>query len=247
MYTMQFSRTTGSDYSTTSEFGIFIDPSTGEQFVPPDELRPINGDVTHKLTANLNYLFPEDFKSGTIYNKILGNFKIFTLVTLNSGEPAYDRIVNGGSTYQLNAEEDVSWLTRRGGRPIGGLNYFRGRWDYNVDLRLNKNFRLGRTMQLAFFGEVFNVFNKKLPTPYPSGYAYEGYFRVPNGGVPLEWSDNLTADKKALFNHDYDQNGIVSLEEQAKGRIAYDQMVGTMDKMAYGVARQVRMGVEYIF
>ena len=62
MYTMQFSRTTGSDYSTTSEFDIFIDPSTGEQFVPPDELRPINGDVTHKLTANLNYLFPEDYQ-----------------------------------------------------------------------------------------------------------------------------------------------------------------------------------------
>ena len=34
-------------------------------------------------------------------------------------------------------------------------------------------------MQLAFFGEVFNVFNKKLPTPYPAGYTYEGYFRCP--------------------------------------------------------------------
>ena len=65
--------------------------------------------------------------------------------------------------------------------------------------------------------------------------------------MPLEWSDNLTADKKAWFNHDYDQNGIVSLEEQAKGLIAYSQMTSTMDKTAYGVARQIRMGVEYIF
>ena len=48
-----------------------------------------------------------------------------------------------------------------------------------------------------------------------------------------------------MFNHDYDQDGILSLEEQAKGRIAFYQMVSTMDKMAYGVARQVRMGVEY--
>ncbi len=247
MYTMQFSRTTGSDYSTTSEYGVFLDASTGEQFTPPDELRPINGDVTHKMTANLNYLFPEDFKSGTMYNTILGNFKVYALFTLASGQPAYDRVVSGGSTYFENAAENVSWLTRRNGRPIGGLNYFRGRWDYNLDLRLTKTFRLGRTMQLSFFSDIFNVFNKKLPTPYPSGYSYESYFRGPGGGEIIEWSDGLSRDKKQWFNADYNGDGILTLEEQAKGNIAQSMMFSTMDKTAYGMARQVRFGAEYTF
>jgi len=247
MYTMQFSRTTGSDYSTTSEFGAFLDASTGENFTPPDELRPINGDVTHKLTVNMNYLFPEDFKSGTMYNNIFGNFKVYALFTLASGQPAYDRIVNGGSTYQENAAENVSWLTRRNGRPIGGVNYFRGRWDYNLDLRITKTFRLGRTMQLSFFSDIFNVFNKKLPTPYPSGYQYESYFRSINGGEVLEWSDDLVQSKKVWFNDDYNGDGILTLEEQAKGNIAQSMMYSTMDKSAYGIARQIRFGAEYTF
>ncbi|MCE5273338.1 carboxypeptidase regulatory-like domain-containing protein [bacterium] len=247
MYTMQFSRTTGSDYSTTSEYGVFLDASTGEVFTPPDELRPINGDVTHKMTANLNYLFPEDFKSGTMYNTILGNFKVYALFTLASGQPAYDRIINGGSTGQENAAENVSWLTRRNGRPIGGVNYFRGRWDYNFDLRLTKTFRLGRTMQLSFFSDIFNVFNKKLPTPYPSGYTYESYYRSINAGEILEWNDNLSATNKVWFNNDYNGDGILTLEEQAKANIAQSMMNSTMDKSAYGVARQVRFGAEYTF
>jgi len=247
MYTMQFSRTTGSDYATTSEFGVFLDASTGEEFNPPDELRPINGDVTHKLTANLNYLFPEDFKSGTFYNTILGNFKVYALFTLASGQPAYDRIINSGSTYHMTAAENVSWLTRRNGRPIGGVNYFRGRWDYNLDLRLTKSFRLGRTMQLSFFSEIFNVFNKKLPTPYPSGYQYESYYRGINGGEVLEWSDNLDPVKKAWFSCDFNGDGSLSLQEQAKASIAESMMTSTMDKSAYGFARQFRFGAEYTF
>ncbi len=247
MYTMQFSRTTGSDYNTTSEFDVFMDPSTGATFVPPDELRPINGDVTHKMTANLNYSFPEDFQAGSIINPILKNVRIFALFRLNSGQPAYDRIVNNGSTQHMNAAENVSWLTRRDGRPIGGVNYFRGRWDYSMDLRFNKEFRLGGAYRLSFFSEIFNLFNKKLPTPYPSGLSYEGYYRTAGGGVPMEWSDDLSKESKVWFNADFNQDGILSLEEQAKGNIAYSVMQSTMDKSQYGNARQIRFGAEFNF
>jgi len=247
MYTMQFSRTTGSDYNTTSEFDIFMDPSTGAVFSPPDELRPINGDVTHKMTANLNYLFPEDFQAGTLINPILKNVRIFALFQLNSGQPAYDRIVNSGSTYHMNEAEDVSWLTRRNGRPIGGVNYFRGRWNYTMDLRLNKEFRLGRAYRISLFSEVFNLFNKKLPTPYPSGMNFESYYRTAGGGVPMEWSDGMSKQGKVWFNSDFNQDGILSLEEQAKGNIAHSVMMSTMDKSQYGNARQIRFGAEFSF
>jgi hypothetical protein len=247
MYTMQFSRTTGSDYNTTSEFDVFLDPSTGAVFVPPDELRPINGDVTHKMTANLNYLFPEDFQAGTLINPILKNLRVFALVRLSSGQPAYDRIVNSGSTYWMNAAENVSWLTRRNGRPIGGVNYFRGRWDYSMDLRFNKEFRLGRAYRISVFSEIFNLFNKKLPTPYPAGYTYEGNYRRAGGGAVMVWDDNAPRETQVWFNADFNQDGILSLEEQAKGNIAHSMMMSTMDKSQYGNARQIRFGAEFSF
>jgi len=247
IYTLQFSRTTGSDYSTTSAFDIFLDPSTGATYSPPDELRPINGDVTHKATFNVNYMFPEDYKSGTIANPILRNLRIFALFQLQSGQPAYDRIIGTGGTGWMNAAENVTWLTRRNGRPIGGVNYFRGRWDYTLDLRINKQFRLGSSYRFSIFSEVFNALNKKLPTPYPSGYSYESYYRTANGGVPLVWDDNLSRDKKTWFNSDFNQDGVLSLEEQAKANIAYSMMMSTMDKSQYGIARQIRFGAEFTF
>ncbi len=247
IYTLQFSRTTGSQYGTTSQWNVFIDPATGETFTPPDELRPIDGDRTHVLSTNLNYIFPADFQAGTMTNTILRNVGVTGVFRLLSGQPAYDRIVNSGSTYHLNAFEDVTYLTRRDGRPIGGVNYFRGRWDYNLDLRLTKRLQVGGTRQVSVFSEIANVFNKKYPTPYPSGYNYEGYFRGPGGGQELVWSDALSPEQKVYFNGDFNQDGRLSLEEQAKVVMAQSMLTGTMDKSQYGIARHVRMGLEFSF
>jgi outer membrane cobalamin receptor len=253
MYTLQFSRTTGSQYNTTDNMDQFLDASTGESFRPPDEIRPINGDQTHKLTGTLNYLFPEDFKAGTWYNPILRDLRAYAVMTIASGPPAYDRIVYGGSTYFMNAAEDVSWLTRRGGRPIGGINYFRGRWAYNLDLRITKSFNLGGARRVSVFADVFNLTNNKLPTPYPSGYNYDGYYWVPNGGQELRWTDDYKAnnlaswEKRIWFNADANQDGVLTLVEQAKADIAYSEMMATMDKTAWGNARQIRLGAEFTF
>jgi len=248
MYTLGFSRTTGSRYNTTGYWNLFIDPSTGEEYRPPDEIRPIEGDVTHKMSANINYLFPEDFKSGTMANKILKNVRAYAVFALQSGAPAYQRLVYGGlSTYHLNAAEDMSWLSFRDGRPIGGVNYFRGRWNYNLDLRLSKSFNIRGSKRIDFFGEVFNALNNKLPTPYPSGQTYQGYFRGPMGGVDTKWDDSFDVVKKAWFQCDFNGDGVLSLMEAAKGNIAQSFMFGTMDKSAYGIARQVRLGAEFIF
>ena len=246
-YTLQFSRTTGSTYSTTSAWDVFLDPTTGETYTPPDEIRPIDGDQTHNISTTFNYLFPEDFKAGTLTGKVLKDIRLYSVFTLRSGPPAYDRITRYGGTYHLNEAEDVTWLTRRDGRPIGGVNYFRGRWSYTLDLRGSKSFRLGGTRRLIFFTEVFNLLNNKLPTPYPSGLSYDGYYWVPNGGSPLIWSDDLTWAQKVWFNSDFNQDGILSLEEQAKGAIANGVLWETMDKTAWGLARQVRVGAEFEF
>ncbi|MCE5272398.1 hypothetical protein LLH00_14055, partial [bacterium] len=139
------------------------------------------------------------------------------------------------------------WMSFRNGKPVGGINYFRGRWSYNLDLRLSKTFSLGGSRRVSLFGEVFNALNQKLPTPYPSGYTYQEYYRGPMGGVEEVWNDNLPAIKKAWFQNDYNQDGVLSLMEAAKGNIAQSFMNSTMDKTAWGMARQVRLGAEYTF
>ncbi|HUU27688.1 MAG TPA: carboxypeptidase regulatory-like domain-containing protein [archaeon] len=247
MYTLQFSRTTGSVYNTTSAWDQFLDPATGETYTPPDEIRPIDGDVTHKMTVTLNYMFPEDFKTGTLYNTILKDFRTYAVFTLMSGSPAYERIRTYGTSGTLTAAEDMRYMTWRGGRPVGGVNYFRGRWQYDLTLRLSKSFRLGATRRLGVFAEIYNMLNLKLPTPYPSGLSYEGYYWVPGGGVEMTWSDDLTYEQKVWFNSDYNQDGVLTLMEQAQGAIAYSVMEGTMDKKAWGNARQIRCGLDFSF
>ncbi|HUU26578.1 MAG TPA: TonB-dependent receptor [archaeon] len=240
IYTLQFSRTTGSQYNSTSTWGIFIDPATGERFQPPDEIRPIDGDVTHKMSFHFNYLFPEDFQAGTHLNMILKNLRAFAIFSLQSGSPLVDRIIHGGDA------TEVSWLTRSGGDMVGGLNYFRGRWDYNLDLRLSKTFYLGASRRLGVFGEIFNVLNKKTNTPYPQGYTYESRSGI-TGGVDLVWSDNLIEEHKVRFNADFNQDGILSVMEATKGSIASSVMSSTMNHMAWGRARQIRCGLDFSF
>jgi len=247
IYTLQFSRTTGSSYGSTSAWGVFLDPATGETYTPPDEIRPIDGDVTHKATFNLNYLFPRDFRNGTLAGNILKDFRVYSVFTLMSGPPAFDLVRWSGGTSSRNAADDVTWLTRRNGRVIGGVNYFRGRWDYNLDLRLSKTLPLTGKKRVNLFVEVFNALNNRLNTPYPSGNGYTGTYYVPNGGNELVWSDALSDQQKGWFKNDYNQDGVLSLEEQSKGVIANSVMNAIMDKTQWGQARQIRTGLEFSF
>jgi hypothetical protein len=243
-YTMQFSRTTGSQYNSTSDYWIFLDPATGEHFTPPDELRPINGDQTHSISCNFNYLFPEDFKSGTLANLILKNFRVYATYVLQSGDPVFDRIQNNYTEY--NSLKEVTWMTRRGGDLIGGINYFRNRWMQDLNLRLSKNFRLGGSRQIGVFAEIFNTLNRKNPTEYPSGFSYEGY-RYVTGGVDMKWTDQLSKSQRWLFHADFNGDGILSVREAALGAMANSMMTTTMAWDAWGTARQIRSGLEFTF
>ena len=245
MYTLQFSRTTGSRYNTTAGFDLFLDAAVGETYRPPDEIRPIEGDVTHKFTIRFNYLFPEDFRVGSTANTILKNVRVYAIGNVSSGVPAFERTNRTWET--MNAAEDLRWMTYRAGRPIGGVNYFRGRWFYSLNLRFTKAFMLGGTRRLSFFTEVFNAFNQKLPTVYPGGYTYEGYYASPMGGVDVPWSDDLTWQKKAWFQCDFNGDGVMSVEEAAKGNMARNMYRQTIDKTAYGTARQIRCGLDFTF
>ena len=249
MYTLQFSRTTGSTYNSTSTWWFFMDPSTGEAFRPPDEIRPIDGDQTHKFTGQLNYTFPEDFRAGTLANRILKNVRLFSVLTLGSGTPLTERITSEGKESSKQSDKQVSWLTRYAGStdsgPVGGINYFRGRWQYDLNLRISKGFNIGGTRRISAFCEIFNALNQKSSWRYGSA-GYESAYDD-TGGATIYWSDDLPLVQKGRFNSDFNQDGVLTPDEQALGNIARGRMNSWMDKKAWGRAREIRSGLEFSF
>ncbi|HUU26796.1 MAG TPA: carboxypeptidase-like regulatory domain-containing protein [archaeon] len=236
MYTLQFSRTTGSAYNQGSWIGNF-DATSNEIFVPPDYLAPISGDRTHQVSYQFNYLFPEDFRAGTMAGTILRNFRTYAVLTLQSGTPLLSR---GGSAYTGN--EDPA-LTNQ----YGGLNAFRGRWYVDLNLRFSKGFSLGKARRVRVFAELFNALNRKSHYAYPKGYRLENYSHL-TGGVDLDYNNVAESDfARVRFNADFNNDGILTVEESAMGGIAADFMMSTMDKRLWGRAREIRSGLEFTF
>jgi outer membrane cobalamin receptor len=218
IYTLQFSRTTGSAPNQALSNAFSYDPATGEAQVPPDDLRPIEGDRTHMFSTRANYLFPRDFKAGTMANKVLGNLRLYGIFTLQSGEPS------------------------------GGTKMFRGRWNYNLDLRLTKTFSMGGARRLSVFTEIYNVTNRKIQAGYPTSYRYETY---QYGHAPVEgWQWDVPGRNQienVRFNADFNGDGLLSRLEATKGEIAYQMMNNTMNAAQWGIARQIRFGTEIRF
>jgi len=202
IYTLQFSRTTGSSYLSSTM----------------DELRPIEGDRTHKFTSYLNYVVPKNVVSNSIANMIMQDLSAYSIVTFSSGQPS--------------------------GAP-GDLSRRRGRWDYNVDLRLSKPLLMGGKRRLSFMCELYNLTNRKLPRPYPMGYTYQGN-RYVTGGRDITW-DEATFNEKWLFQADFNGDGVLSVEEAAKGNIAASVMSNLSNLTGWGIARQIRLGLDYSF
>ena len=234
-YTLQFSRTTGDAYNSPT--GGNYDATSNAIFAPPDEQRPINGDRSHKLVYTFNYLFPEDYKAGTLANTILKNFRAYAIFQIQSGEPLIQR--GGGGAYTAYTDRALT-------NQFGGFNFFRGRWFTDLQLRFTKGFNLGASRKINIFTEVFNTFNRKNNQAYPT-YSYEGYSHI-TGGVDVKWDDLPTGSlTRARFQTDFNGDGILTVEEAAKGAIAGSFADATMDKRLWGDGRQIRTGIDLTF
>ena len=66
--------------------------------------------------------------------------------------------------------------------------------------------------------------------------------------MDLVW-EKLSASNqnRVLFNTDFNGDGILTVEEAAMGGMAYNMMTATMDKRQWGIARQIRAGLEFSF
>lgn len=205
------------NYSMNVIYTLQFARSTGSSYLATtsDELRPNDGDRAHKFSTYLNYIVPRNVTGNELFNRVINDLNAYAIGTFQSGSPT------------------------------GELSRRRGRWDYNVNLRLSKPIFLGDSRRLSLMADITNLTNRKLPRSYPSGYSYQGY-RYVTGGRDLKWEDASFIDKWR-FQADFDGDGILTVEEAAKGSIAASLLSNLSNLQGWGIARQVRLGLDFSF
>ncbi len=165
-YTLQFANGTGSDINSAQNL-----ISTGES-EPIRIALPLDYDQRHTIVTTIDYRYG----SGTSYTgpanlqKVLENVGINVIFRAGSGTP-YSRI-SQNIVQNILAADDTRFR-----RLIGEINGSRLPWQYNIDLRMDKDITLtsknaegkGRNTTLNVYLLVQNVFNtERVASVYPA-------------------------------------------------------------------------------
>jgi Carboxypeptidase regulatory-like domain/TonB-dependent Receptor Plug Domain len=154
-YTFQVARNTGSDpfaYLRTS--ARQISQVTGNPAAPPEQPLPTDDNRTHNLVGAITVNVPTDWHKGTLLGTALGNVGVFATFQAVSGLP-YTRLANSGTGQA--APRTGFGLTAASLEPVNSSTM---PWTKNVDMRINKGFRVGRA-DITAFADLRNVFNFK--------------------------------------------------------------------------------------
>jgi hypothetical protein len=154
-YTYQTAKSTGSDPNQyLSTLARSISAVTGEPLPPPEAILTSSDNRTHTIAGNLAASFPNGWNKGTVVGTILENAGIFATFRFASGL-AYTMMQNGGQgTLGPGNSFGLS------GTALEPINTSTMPWIKNVDLRVTRGFRLGRTTVSAF-ADFRNLFNWK--------------------------------------------------------------------------------------
>jgi hypothetical protein len=152
-YTFQVAKGTGSDPLTyLNTFARQVSGLTGDRTLPPEQAQRTDNDRTHNLVGSVALSLPSDWRKGTTLGTIGRNLSIFASFRVVSGLP-YTRLVNNGDG------QTVPFLAfGLGGRADENLNNSTLPWTKNIDLRLNKGFRIG-TMDITAYADIRNLLN----------------------------------------------------------------------------------------
>lgn len=165
-YTLQFANGTGSDANSAANL-----ISSGES-EPIRIALPLDYDQRHTIVTTIDYRYG----SGTSYTgpanmqKVLENFGVNFIFRAGSGTP-YSRISQNIVQNILQADDT------RFRRLIGEINGSRLPWQYNIDLRMDKDFAItsknaegkGRNTTLNVYLLVQNLFNtERIANVYPA-------------------------------------------------------------------------------
>ena len=154
-YTLQVAKNTGSDpFSYLNTFARQVSGLTGDRTLPPEQAQPTDDNRTHNIVGALAFTLPDGWKKGTTLGQIGRNVNAFVTFYARSGLP-YTLLVNNGDG------QTVPHLSfGLGGRAAENLNASVLPWTTNVDVRINKGFRVGR-LDWTLYADIRNVFNFK--------------------------------------------------------------------------------------
>ncbi len=181
-YTLQFANGTGSDNNSAANL-----ISSGES-EPIRVALPLDYDQRHTIVTTVDYRYGEGayYTGPASLKSVLENFGINFIFRAGSGTP-YSRISQDKVQNILNADDT------RFRRLIGEINGSRLPWQYNMDLRLDKDFKItsksaegkGRNTTLNVYLLVQNLLDtKRVATVYPAtGLPDDDGFLTSSQGV----------------------------------------------------------------
>src|SRR3989441_260510 len=154
-YTFQVSKNTGSDpFTYLNTFARQVSGLTGDRTLPPEQAQRTDDDRTHNIVGALAFTLPDGWKKGTTLGQIGRNVTAFVTFYARSGLP-YTLLVNNGDG------QTVPHLSfGLGGRAAENLNASILPWTRNVDVRVNKAFRVGR-LDWTVYADIRNIFDFK--------------------------------------------------------------------------------------
>ena len=267
-YTFQLSKSTGSDpFAYLRTLSRQISQVTGSRVPPPQAILPTDDNRTHNINGQVALTLPDDWRKGTTLGNVLRDVSVFATFRAVSGLP-YTRQVNQGAG---------TLAPRQGFGLIGSqqepVNASTMPWIKNIDLRINKGFKVGGTDWTlyadmrnalnfrninALFVETGDVVNAENRTGTLSGEflnlkneaATNSALRA-GDAIDLancgSWANPVNCvmlrRTEARFG---DGNGTYTLAEQTRALNAYyDSFFGPQN--LYGAPRHIRVGFEVNF
>ena len=210
-YTLSFAKGTGSNFD--SHFDIAWQEATP---VFPVVIAPLTFDQRHKGSVNLDVRTRPDDGPTLMGSHILGRVGMNFLFNYHSGNP-FTRIAQDGKSEVFGYN---------GPFPIEPYNSSHMSWTYNLDMKLDKTFDLGR-IDLNVYFWVLNVLNTKnaLNVFRPSGDPQNDAFLQTAEGK--KWAASQSDPKNAIMWYN-----------------AVQSFCGTRN---IGAPRQMRLGVRFEF
>ena len=267
-YTFQLAKGTGSDpFSYLRTTSRQISQVTGSRVPPPQAILPTDDNRTHNIVGSVAITLPDDWQKGTTLGTVLRNVSAFATFRVVSGLP-YTRQTNVGAG---------TLAPRQGFGLIGTqqepVNASTMPWNKNIDLRLNKGFKIGRT-DFTLYADVRNLLNFKNITSLfvETGDVVNAEFRTQTLSSEFEGLKNEATAAGALRAGDAidlsgcstwgnpvncvllrrtearygNGDGTYTLGEQTRALNAYyDAFDGP--QWLYGAPRHIRVGFEVNF
>jgi hypothetical protein len=215
-YTFQIAKGTGSDPLTyINTFARQVSGLTGDRTLPPEAAQRTDNDRTHNFVGSVALTLPADWRRGTTLGRIGQNLSVFATFRVLSGLP-FTLLENAGDgqtvgAVNIAATGSGSLAFGLGGRAAENLNNSVLPWTKNIDLRINKGFRVGR-MDFTAYADIRNLMNWRNIT---GAFAETG--DITNS---KHRHDLLTSEYTGIFNEATEASAIVSGSEDDSGELA---------------------------